>query len=193
LLYYFLAQSQQLTLFTSNLSSDNHFRGTDPFVKTDPTAERNWIQKHIMSRATPVLFCFGLYVNYIANTIFLFQGQERPSVGKAILPIHMYLMIQKWGLTNGFLLMFVQHIVLGNYYFTLALMNHNTESTLKVPQRNSSKDWGIAQLHSSADWSCHFKFWQAGLYLWLNYHTVHHRKQIVVLNFKISIRLTFGF
>merc|ERR1712165_498007 len=60
------------------------------------------------------------------------------------------------------------------YYFTMALMNHNAEHCLKTRVRNAAEDWGIAQLHSSADWSVGCSFFEAGKYLWLNFHTVHH-------------------
>mmetsp|Transcript_27553 Transcript_27553/g.57522 ORF Transcript_27553/g.57522 Transcript_27553/m.57522 type:complete len:107 (+) Transcript_27553:21-341(+) len=45
---------------------------------------------------------------------------------------------------------------------------------MDVKKRNASQDWGEAQLHASADWSVDMPFWAAGVYLWLNYHTVHH-------------------
>ena len=52
--------------------------------------------------------------------------------------------------------------------------NHNTAHTQDMHARNKSKDWGEAQLHSSADWAVNCSFLGAGVYLWLNLHTVHH-------------------
>ena len=158
----------------TNTPWDNHFCGSEPFLITDPTVSRNWLQT-IFAYATPILFCFALYVNYFVNTMLMIRGQETFVIGKLILPLHFGLLISKWGLVHGFCLLFVTHCVLGNYYFPLALMNHNTEKTWQIERRNQSEDWGIAQLHSCADWSCDLRFWQAGLYLWLNFHTVHHR------------------
>lgn len=70
--------------------------------------------------------------------------------------------------------MYISHAILGVYYFTIALMNHNSEHCLNVKERNRVRDWGETQLHSSADWSVRLPFWAAGIYLWLNYHKVHH-------------------
>jgi linoleoyl-CoA desaturase len=65
--------------------------------------------------------------------------------------------------------------VLGVYYFTLALMNHNDERvTSSVDERNAAKDWGEAQVHSSADWATNLTWWQSLAHMFLNYHTVHH-------------------
>jgi len=60
------------------------------------------------------------------------------------------------------------------YYFTIALMNHNTASAWDVPARNSAQDWGEQQLISSADIDVGVGFYASMKYLWLNYHTVHH-------------------
>ena len=40
---------------------DNHFRGTDPFLVTDPTVERNWLQRTVMPYALHVILVFGVY------------------------------------------------------------------------------------------------------------------------------------
>jgi fatty acid desaturase len=56
----------------------------------------------------------------------------------------------------------------------MALMNHNSEKTLDVARRNSADDWGIAQICSCADWAVQTKFLPSIVYLWLNYHCVHH-------------------
>jgi hypothetical protein len=41
----------------------------------------------------------------------------------------------------------------GLYYFTMALMNHNSEKCLNVELRNSMDDWGASQIVSCADWA----------------------------------------
>ena len=158
----------------TNTPWDNHFRGTDPFLVTDPTVERNFIQRYVTPFINPVLLCFGVYANYFAHTVELLCGRENFSVGKLFLPLHFALMISRWGWVQGFSLVWMFHSVIGLYYFTMALMNHNAEHTMNVKSRNASRDWGEAQLHSSADWGVNMSFLQAGIYLWLNYHTVHH-------------------
>eukprot|EP00658_Telonema_sp_P-2_P028216 TRINITY_DN21668_c0_g1_i2.p1 TRINITY_DN21668_c0_g1~~TRINITY_DN21668_c0_g1_i2.p1 ORF type:complete len:140 (-),score=42.91 TRINITY_DN21668_c0_g1_i2:312-731(-) len=45
---------------------------------------------------------------------------------------------------------------------------------MDISARNRSKDWGEAQMHASADWCVNMPFNRAFVFLWLNYHTVHH-------------------
>jgi len=158
----------------TNTPWDNHFIGTEPFLVTNPTVHRAWFQKNIMPYINPIILCFGVYGNYVAHSVELIQGHEELSIGKIFLPIHFYFMISRWGILHGFLITFLFHSIIGVYYFTLALMNHNAEHTHDVKGRNAAKDWGHAQLHSSADWGVNMSFLQASVYLWLNYHTVHH-------------------
>jgi fatty acid desaturase len=158
----------------TNTPWDNHFIGTEPFLVTNPTVKRAWFQKYVMPYINPIVLCFGVYGNYFAHLVELLKGNEELSIGKLLLPLHFYFMISKWGLVHGFLLTLLFHAIIGLYYFTLALMNHNAEHTHDVQGRNATKDWGHAQLHSSADWGVNMSFLQAGIYLWLNYHTVHH-------------------
>ena len=40
--------------------------------------------------------------------------------------------------------------------------------------RNGARDWGEAQLQVSTDWGVDLPFYRAGIYLWLNFHTIHH-------------------
>lgn len=157
----------------TNTPWDNHFKGTAPWLVTDPTVERNWFQKNICPYLIPLFLCFGLHGNWIFHLLELCKGREVLSVGKLFLPLQLYAMHSRWGVW-GLVLMFVSHAVLGNYYFSLALMNHNAETTVNTTKRNKAQDWGEAQLQSSADWGVNMPFWAAGLYLWLNYHTVHH-------------------
>lgn len=157
----------------TNTPWDNHFEGTAPFLVTDPTVERNGLQRYVMPYVNPLILSFGLYGNYTSHLVEVLKGNEVVSPWKALLPLEIAIMVRAWG-WRGLLLMYVAHAVLGIYYFTVALMNHNAESCMDVQQRNAAPDWGAAQLHASADWSVGLSFPAAGAYLWLNYHTVHH-------------------
>eukprot|EP00948_MAST-09A_sp_MAST-9A-sp1_P004301 g4301.t1 len=158
----------------TNTPLDNHFKGTDPFLVCDPTVKRNFVQAYITPLVNPLLLTFGVWANYTAHTICLLKGEEPLHYGKFIVPLQIYFVCQRWGLLWGLALFYIMFGFLGIYYFTLALMNHNAEHCTKVPTRNKANDWGIAQLHSSADWGVDLSFFQAIIYLWLNYHTVHH-------------------
>lgn len=158
----------------TNTPKDNHFRGTDPFLVTDPTVERSFLQQYVTPFFNPLILSVGMWGNYIAHTIFLLKGEENLHWGKVILPFQFWLMINQHGFWHGLLLMYSMYAVLGLYYFTMALMNHNAEHCTDVKTRNQSKDWGAAQLNSSADWGVDMSFNTAIIYLWLNYHTVHH-------------------
>ena len=157
----------------TNTPWDNHFVGTDPFLVTDPTVPRNWLQRNVMPYANPLLLTFGLYANWFAHLVETLHGNEKPMPTKLLLPLQIALMVQRWGL-HGAALVYVANGVLGVWYFSMALMNHNAEHTHDVDAHNAARDWGEAQLCASADWAVHTPFYRAGLYLWLNFHTIHH-------------------
>lgn len=157
----------------TNTPWDNHFKGTEPFLVTDPTVQRNLVQRTLFPCLNMVILWFGLPANYMAHLVELLLGRENFSFGKLLLPLQIALLMNRWG-PWGFALNFIANAVLGMYYFSLALMNHNAEHCTKVSERNKSRDWAEAQMHASADWSVGLSFWQAGIFLWLNFHTVHH-------------------
>jgi len=158
----------------TNTPWDNHYTGTDPFLVTDPTRQRGWWQKNVLPYCHPIVFFFGPYVNYVTHFISILKGHEDLSVGKIFLPVHILLWIHRFGFSHGFSLALTTHGIIGLYYFTLALVNHNAEHTLDVRSRNKALDWGEAQLHVSADWAVNSSFMWSIIYLWLNFHTVHH-------------------
>ena len=158
----------------TNTEKDNHFKGTDPFLVTDPTVERNFFQKHISPRLVPVVLSFGMWGNYLIHTLALLKGEESFSIGKLFIPIELVLLVYTQGWQYGLFLAYVLYGSTSVVYFTFALMNHNAEKCVDVAQRNSSADFGIAQLNSSADWAVGTSFIGSLPYLWLNYHTVHH-------------------
>lgn len=157
----------------TNTPWDNHFRGSAPWLITDPTVKRNFLQQYVMPYINPILLSFGLYTNYLINCVEVIKGNEIVSPWKLLLPFEIGAMAYNWG-WRGMILMFLSHSILGVYYFTMALMNHNAHHCVNVTKRNASRDWGEAQIVSSADWAVGMPFWAAGIFLWLNYHTVHH-------------------
>jgi fatty acid desaturase len=158
----------------TNTPADNHFKGTDPWFITDPTVERNLLQRYVTPYLNPLLLSVGVFANYVTHTVFMLQGQENLSIGKLILPCQMALLISNWGLAHGLLLAWLIFGTTSVWYFTVALMNHNAEHCTDIKERNASKDWGVAQLNSSADFGTGLSFLSSMKYLWLNYHTVHH-------------------
>eukprot|EP00947_MAST-08B_sp_MAST-8B-sp1_P003976 g3976.t1 len=140
----------------TNTPWDNHFRGTDPFLVTDPTVPRAWIQRVVLPVINPVLLTFGLWANYWAHFVALLQGQERASPWKLLLPLQVALMVQRWGFWHGFGLLYVANGVLGIYYFTMALMNHNAahchdvkKPLLKPTQQGIGYAWVQRKLENS--------------------------------------------
>eukprot|EP00316_Scyphosphaera_apsteinii_P012467 CAMPEP_0119307142 /NCGR_PEP_ID=MMETSP1333-20130426/7715_1 /TAXON_ID=418940 /ORGANISM="Scyphosphaera apsteinii, Strain RCC1455" /LENGTH=424 /DNA_ID=CAMNT_0007310615 /DNA_START=139 /DNA_END=1413 /DNA_ORIENTATION=+ len=158
----------------TNTPWDNHFHGTDPFLVTDPTTPRHWIQSYVMPYINPVILTFGLYANFLAHAADMLKGREEWRLWKAILPLNIAAMVCRWGLLRGWMLTHTWISVLGLWYFTMALMNHNAERCMDVDARNAARDWGEAQLVTCADWSIGLSFERAWRYLWLNFHTVHH-------------------
>ena len=74
----------------------------------------------------------------------------------------------------GLLRCYIQFGTASVWYFTIALLNHNTEQCLNIRAKNNAVDWGHAQLLSSTDIDVGSTFYGSIRYLWLNFHTVHH-------------------
>ena len=83
-------------------------------------------------------------------------------------------MCRAQGVARGAALMACAMGVMSVWYFSVALMNHNTAHTQDVRRRNAARDWGEAQLMASSDMEPGLSFLSSWKYLWLNYHTVHH-------------------
>ena len=160
-------------MFT-NTPLDNHFAGTEPFLVVDPTKARTWFQRCVAPVMNPVLLFFGPFVNYTAHAVELAKGRENWSVGKLFLPAEFAVMIALQGPLWGTVLMVVNVGLIGTYYFSIALLNHNTEHCWDLGVKNSTQDWGVAQLHSSSDIEIGLGFFGSAKYLWLNFHTIHH-------------------
>jgi len=147
--------------------------GTEPFLVVNPGNERWWVQQYIFPALTPLLIFFGVWANNIAHTVDLVKGHENISIGKLFLPLQIYIMVQGWGV-RGFGLMVVGLGFCSVWYFTIALMNHNTEHCWDLQAKHEATDWGHAQLNASADLEPGLSFFASWKYLWLNYHTIHH-------------------
>jgi len=200
----------------TNTPLDNHFKGTDPFIVTDPTVARNWFQSHLSPLLNPLFLTCGLWGNYTAHLVEILKGNEKFVLWKLFLPSLVYTFYRAHG-GFGLILMYFYAGTMGIYYFTMALMNHNSEKTLNVGLRNTADDWGKAQIVSCADWAVQVSVNKGGrceqrmrsepecareraedalhspfilrshvhtplqtpflpsiIYLWLNYHCVHH-------------------
>ena len=66
------------------------------------------------------------------------------------MPIEIAIIVSRWGYWGG-LLMFTAVGIMSVWYFTIALMNHNTENAWNLEMKNSAPDWGVAYLYASAD------------------------------------------
>jgi fatty acid desaturase len=178
----------------TNTPLDNHWKGTDPFIVTDSTVARNAFQATVSPLINPFFLTFGLWGNYIAHLVEMLRGHEAvtlPSLlGKALLPLVCYLTIAANGLLSGLALLYAYNGTIGIYYFTMALMNHNSEKTVTVERRNANvDDWGKQQISSCADWGVQEGFWWSMRYLWLNYHCVHHLFPLIDFSYHQEIQV----
>ena len=113
-------------------------------MPTNPTRERTFFERYLFAYIHPFFLTFGPIGNWIAQTVDIIKGIEEFNIGRIVLPIQTAVFVYTYGL-HGLWLMYVQGGILGAYYFTLALMNHNDERvTSAVDERNASKDWGEA-------------------------------------------------
>jgi hypothetical protein len=74
----------------TNTPLDNHFKGTDPFIVTDPTVERAFLQKHVMPFLHPIILVFALWGNYSFHLTEIIKGNEKLSPWKLFLPSLVY-------------------------------------------------------------------------------------------------------
>ena len=87
-------------------------------------------------------------------------------------PLLVIAYITRFGFTSSALYVFWVAGGMSIWYFTIALMNHNTNHTLRT--RTEARDWGEQQLMTCSDIGVGLGFLPSWRYLWLNYHTVHH-------------------
>jgi len=172
----------------TNTPWDNHFKGVEPFLVTDPTVERSWLQSKVAPLIFPIIISFGAIGNYIIHTIFMLKGEEVLSPFKIAFPLQIAMLIHRWGIWHGLTLAYISTATTSIYYFTLALANHNSESCTNVRRRNKARDWGEQQLLSSTDFCTNLSFRQSSCMLWLNFHTVHHLFPLIDISHQPSIQ-----
>jgi len=158
----------------TNTPLDNHFRGTEPFLVADPGCKRSWVQKYLFPTLTPVVIFFGMLGNNVLHTVELLKGRENFSVGKLLMPLEIAIMIYFWGPLRGLLLIVLSSGICSVWYFSISLMNHNTEHCWDLQAKRQAGDWGHSQLNASADLEPGLDFFSSWKYLWLNFHTIHH-------------------
>jgi fatty acid desaturase len=157
----------------TNSPWDNHFEGTSPWLVTDPTVTRH-VWQELTPYINPLILSFGIWASYIKHAIDIGKGNATFHPFKLLLIIECTAMIYRHGFSYGMLLMYIWTGVLGVYFFSLALMNHNSKRCHDIITRDNSQDWGEAQVYTCADWGVELGFFRSLLYLMLNYHTAHH-------------------
>jgi hypothetical protein len=188
----------------TNLPADNHWSILEPFLVTDPTKPRAWLQATLMPWLSPVVFLVGSLAGYIALSVRLLLGacgasahRERGRFQRADrrpdLDVELHLVndsghptwllcwaqlcVLSWchGLPWGAALWFAKSGVASAWYLTIAFANHNSENAWRIEERAHAASWAEAQVYACSDIGRpHMSFLASARYLWLNYHTVHH-------------------
>ena len=158
----------------TNTPEDNHFHGTDPFLITDPTIHRTCLQRNITPFLNPIILACGILGNYAYHTLELARGCEKLHISKIFFPLHASLLIYKWSVKGVFLFLTMTSVT-SLWYFTLALMNHNTYKCHDISKRKQRPNsWAHLQVQTCTDYCPNAPFIASALFLWLNTHTVHH-------------------
>jgi len=126
----------------TNTPKDNHWYGTAPFLLTDPLSHRNWLHRNVMPYINWFIFWFGVIGNSIIHLVTIIQGHETMHYGFLFKPIQLAILSYNIGLKHGALCMFIQYGVVSTWFFTIAVMNHNTELSWDIDRRNKAQDWG---------------------------------------------------
>lgn len=156
----------------TNTRQDNHFQGTDPFLITDPTIRRTWWQHNITPFINPLILSFGIFGNYIFHTFELFKGNETFHFSKLWWPVQSVVLTWMWG-WRGVRLFLVVNAITSFWYFSLAMMNHNSRKAHTISLRKNT-GWAEHQILTCTDWCTDWSFLKSSIFLWLNTHTVHH-------------------
>lgn len=65
-------------------------RGTEPFLATDPTRERNCFEKYFSAYLNPLILTFGIYANWTAHLVEVRLGGNTVSVFLCAFCIHAF-------------------------------------------------------------------------------------------------------
>lgn len=122
----------------TNTPLDPHWFGTAPFLWTDPLTQRNWLHRNIIPYINWVILWFGVLGNSIIHSIQLIQGVEIMHYGFLLKPIQLAILTYFIGLKHGALSMFIQYGVVSSWFYTIAVMNHNSELGWDVDRRNNA-------------------------------------------------------
>ena len=115
---------------------------------------------------------FGVIANWLNVAVGSIKGLENWRWSMLSQPLLASAYVWRFGLSSAALYEFWVVAGMSVWYFTIALMNHNTDHTLV--SRSSPRDWAEQQLMSCSDLGVGLSFLASWRYLWLNYHTVHH-------------------
>lgn len=155
----------------TNTALDNHFRGTEPFLAAAPDESRT-VLNEVSAIAFPAILAFGVIANWINVFVGTIKGTEDWRWSMCTQPFLAIAYASRFGFTHAAMHAFWVVAGMSIWYFTIALMNHNTDHTLK--SRSVPRDWAEQQLMTCSDLGVGLGFLQSWCYLWLNYHTVHH-------------------
>lgn len=163
-------------MFT-NTPRDNHWSGTAPFMVVDPVKERNLAQRTLTPLYQPVVLFFGVIANWVDHLLGAIKHEDIRTYQLGWPKLFLPLLFVAYGVVlgpKGVLILLVALGLASVWYFTVALANHNTEAAWDLEARAQARDWGEAQLLVSADVGVNLSYIASGMYVWLNYHTVHH-------------------
>ena len=171
--YDWVTEHNMLHHMYTNTEKDPHLNGTEPFLCTNPTTRRTLLHK-MSAYAFPLLLSFGIFANYCTHASEILHGRKPLRPEKAIFLCQLGALLHAHGPYGGLLRMYIVFACTSVWYFTIALMNHNTNSSVDTSIREAARDWGERQLLSCSDFGTGLSFLASVPYLWLNYHTVHH-------------------
>ena len=72
---------------------DNHLHGSDPFIPTNPTRERSFLEQYVFPLLLPLFLTFGPWANWLDVTKLMVKGQEPFEGGRLVLPLQLALML----------------------------------------------------------------------------------------------------
>ena len=187
----------------TNTPADNHWSILEPFLVTNPTRSRTWLEASVMPIFAPVVFTIGSFAGYVALSVRLVlsacgtyghtdtarytRADGRPDLDVELRLVNDYgypswllgwcqmaTLLYLQGPVWGFTLFMLKNGLASLWYLVVAFANHNSEAAWRIPERAAATTWAESQVYSCSDIGKHASFYASAQYLWLNYHTVHH-------------------